>query len=56
MFINDFLPTKTNRQHLQIDVEMCLVALKLRQKERQLAQKVKDVKVGYFPYTCESGS
>ncbi|KIY32471.1 hypothetical protein I305_05040 [Cryptococcus gattii E566] len=32
-------------QHLQIDVEMCLVALKLRQKERQLAQKVKDVKL-----------
>ncbi|WVO23894.1 uncharacterized protein IAS62_005251 [Cryptococcus decagattii] len=32
-------------QHLRIDVEMCLVALKLRQKERQLAQKVKDVKL-----------
>ncbi|OWZ33295.1 hypothetical protein C356_05394 [Cryptococcus neoformans c45] len=31
-------------QHLQIDVEMCSVVLGLREKERQLVQKVKDVK------------
>lgn len=47
---------KTTRQHLQIDVEMCSVVLELREKERQLVQKVKDVKVGSFPYTLQSGS
>lgn len=56
MLINDFLLTKANRHHLQIDVEMCSVVLKLRQKERLLSQKVKDVKVGYLQYICEFGS
>ncbi|WVQ83185.1 hypothetical protein IAT38_005324 [Cryptococcus sp. DSM 104549] len=31
--------------HMLIDVEMCAVVLQLREKERQLGQKVKDVKL-----------
>ncbi|WWD07525.1 hypothetical protein V865_005626 [Kwoniella europaea PYCC6329] len=32
-------------EHLQIDVEMCAVVLDLRERERQLAQRAKDVKL-----------
>ncbi|WWD21623.1 hypothetical protein CI109_106109 [Kwoniella shandongensis] len=32
-------------EHLQVDVEMCAVVLELREREKQLAQRVKDVKL-----------
>ncbi|KAK8847532.1 hypothetical protein IAR55_005390 [Kwoniella newhampshirensis] len=32
-------------EQLQVDVEMCAVVLELRERERQLAQRVKDVKL-----------
>ncbi len=34
------------REHIAIDVETCAIVLELRQRERQLAQKAKEMKVG----------
>ncbi|KAK6903592.1 hypothetical protein I203_107097 [Kwoniella mangroviensis CBS 8507] len=36
---------RVESEHLQIDVEMCAVVLDLRERERQLAQRAKDVKL-----------
>ena len=34
-----------NREHLAIDVDMCSVVLDLRDRERRLAAKSRDIKV-----------
>ncbi|OCF33863.1 hypothetical protein I316_04575 [Kwoniella heveanensis BCC8398] len=36
---------RISHQHLQVDVEMCAVVLELREREKQLIQRVKDVKM-----------
>ncbi|WVF69686.1 hypothetical protein IAT40_004465 [Kwoniella sp. CBS 6097] len=36
---------RISHEHLQVDVEMCAVVLELREREKQLVQRVKDVKL-----------